>query len=79
MHALIPLLADGGGHSHWWIVFPIFWALLLVSLLVLFARRCRPAHWGGGDPAAQILGERFARGEIEADEYRRRLEQLRSR
>jgi putative membrane protein len=79
MHALIPLLADSNGwhHDHWWIVFPILWTALLVSVIVFFARRSRPAH-DGGDPAARILGERFARGEIDAEEYRRRLEQLRT-
>jgi putative membrane protein len=75
MHALTTLLADSNGWhgGHWWIVFPIFWLILIAVALTLFRRRCR----GGGDPAKRILGKRFARGEISADEYRDRLAQLR--
>ena len=74
MHTLATLLAGSNGwhDGHWWIVFPIFWLILIAAVLLLW-RRCR----GGGDPAKQILGERFARGEISADEYRDRLAQLR--
>jgi putative membrane protein len=64
---------DGG---HWWIVFPILWALLLGAVIVLLWRRGRRYPPDGGDPAKRILGERFARGEISADEYRERLAQL---
>jgi MYXO-CTERM domain-containing protein len=72
MHALIPLFADSGHwHHHWWIVFPILWLLLAALAVGLFWRRRRP-----DDPARRILGERFARGEISADEYRDRLAQL---
>ena len=76
MHELVPLLASTGGHDgHWWIVFPLFWAIVVVLLIALLWRR-----WGrgprDGDPARRILGERFARGEINADEYRERLAQL---
>jgi putative membrane protein len=75
MQALIPLFvyADGSQHGHWWIIFPILWALLLGALIVFLWRR---GGRGRGDPARRILGERFARGEISADEYRERLAQL---
>jgi putative membrane protein len=79
MHTLTPLFAvvagwHDGDHGHWWIVFPILW-LTLIALAILFLwRRCR--HPRDGDPARRILGERFARGEISADEYRARLAQL---
>jgi putative membrane protein len=74
MHALTPLIAawNGSHHDHWWIVFPIFWLLLIAVAVALFWRRGR--H-GGGSPR-RILAERFARGEISADEYRERLGQL---
>jgi putative membrane protein len=78
MHALTPLLASAHGwhHGHgWWIVFPLLWLLLLATVLVLFWRRGRGPR-NGGDAATRILGERFARGEIDADEYRERLAQL---
>ena len=77
LHTLIPVLADSGRHWHhgWWIVFPIFWLLLAVTVITLFWRRSR-THRDGNDSPRRILGERFARGEISADEYRERLAQL---
>lgn len=77
MHTLIPMLADGGHHWHhgWWIVFPIFWLLLAAAVIALFWRRSK-LHHDGNDSPRRILGERFARGEINADEYRERLSQL---
>ena len=75
MQALTPLFlyADSSHDGHWWIVFPILWAVLIASAIYLFWRRGRG---GPDDPAKRILGERFARGEISADEYRQRLAQL---
>jgi putative membrane protein len=75
MQGLIPLFvyADSAHHGHWWIVFPILWALLIAAAIAFFWRR---RGRGDGDPARRILGERFARGEISADEYRERLAQL---
>jgi putative membrane protein len=46
----------------------------LAALIVFLARR--PAH-PTPDTAGRILAERFARGEIDADEYERRQEVLR--
>jgi len=76
MLALTSLVADSNGwhHGHWWIVFPILWLILIALVLALFLRRGGPYR---GDPAKRILGERFARGEIDAEEYRNRLGQLR--
>jgi putative membrane protein len=72
MHAL--LVANGWHDGHWWIVFPIFWALFLVAVLTLFWRRgCGPHR---GYTPQQILAERFARGEIDAEEYENRLNRL---
>lgn len=66
--ALAPL-ADcwhhGGGG---WFLFPLFW--IAVILLVLFlVRRGRHHHH---QSAAEVLEGRFARGEIDDDEFRRR-------
>jgi putative membrane protein len=76
MHALTPLLAHAAGRHHgWWIVFPILWLLLAGLVVALFWRRGR-GPTDGGDSPRRILGERFARGEINAEEYRDRLSQL---
>ena len=83
MHTLAPPMADAwGSHdgngwhgSHWWIVFPILWLLLAGVVVALLWRRGRGPHdWD--DTPRRILGERSARGEISADEYRDRLAQL---
>lgn len=68
--------SNGWHHGHWWIGFPILWALLLGALIFLLWQRGRRYPPDGGDSAKRILGERFARGEINADEYRERLAQL---
>lgn len=62
----------------------VFWALL-IALVVWLARSAAdrdqprsaapPAH---GPTPEQLLAERFARGEIDEDEYLRRLHTLRS-
>ncbi len=58
----------GGGP--WFLFFPLFWIALFVGAFFLFRRR-RDA-WRTHS-AEEILGERFAKGEISADEYRQRL------
>jgi putative membrane protein len=71
--ALTTVLADTNDwHHHWWWVFP--W-LVLVLLIVLFVWR-RGCGFHRGSSAGAILAERFARGEITAEEYRERRAQL---
>jgi putative membrane protein len=72
MIPLTAVLANTGNGGHDWWPFP--W-LLVVLLVVLFVwrRGCWPRRGGG---ARSILAERFARGEISAEEYRERLGQL---
>jgi putative membrane protein len=64
----------GWHHDHWWVVFPIAWLLLAALVVALLWWRGR--DHGAGESPRRILGERFARGEISADEYRDRLAQL---
>jgi putative membrane protein len=72
---------DGG----WWWVMGIGWLvfLLLIALLVWLLVRHFTANTPptGGHAATsnaeEVLAERFARGEIDADEYRQRLDVLR--
>ncbi|GAA0415338.1 SHOCT domain-containing protein [Streptomyces luteireticuli] len=75
----------GGGWG--WLAMSIgmilFWVLVIGALVLLFRSLGRPherPHWGSPPAASaeQILAERFARGEIDEEEYRLRLEVLRS-
>jgi putative membrane protein len=68
------LAGAGWGGGPWFLFFPLFWIALLVGALLLFRRR--RDHWQTRS-AEEILGERYARGEITADEYHQRLEVLR--
>jgi putative membrane protein len=66
----------GGG---WWWVMGIGWLIFLafiVGLAFVLARGYRSAN-GTRRSAHDTLDERFARGEIDEDEYRRRRETLR--
>lgn len=66
----------------------LFWGLLIFGVVALVRYLGRaPQHHPTNPPAIQpperpspeqVLAERFARGEIDADEYRHRLEVLRS-
>lgn len=77
------------GSTGWgwgWMMFMMaFWAVvlaLLVWMLVRFSRgRSHFDGWtdrpAGGDPAEEVLRERYARGEIDREMYRRMLGDLR--
>jgi putative membrane protein len=57
----------------------LFWVLLILGGVLLFRGLNRPPGVPAVPPrptADQLLAERFARGEIDEDEYRRRLEAL---
>jgi putative membrane protein len=58
----------GGGP--WFLVFPLLWLAVIVTLILVFRRRWRPWYAGTAESA---LGERYARGEITEQEYRQRL------
>lgn len=63
---------DGG--SWWWMamVMVAFWAVV-VAAIVMVVRRPSGAR---RRDATDVLDERYARGEIDEDEYRRRRETL---
>jgi putative membrane protein len=66
-------------HYYWWHMgwMLLFWVLVIVAIVWIvraFSGR------GGGEPREtpeQILKRRYARGEIDKDEYERRLSDLR--
>jgi putative membrane protein len=74
-----------GGMTGWgWVLMSLstllFWAVLVAAGLLLFralSRVPRDTHPVGRSTPEQVLAERFARGEIDEDEYRRRLAVLR--
>jgi len=75
---------DGG---FWWpfilirlLLWVVFLSVLAWFALRLFSRGRAAARPGAPrDSAEEILRERFARGEISADEYKRSLEVLRGK
>ena len=80
---------NGYGHMNgngWWAMMALGWimGLIIIGLLVWTVvqgaspRRTEAASPPGARTAESILADRFARGEIDDDEYRRRLDTLRS-
>ncbi len=78
---------DDGHMSGWGFAFMglgtlLFWALLIAGAILLF-RTLRTGGFGGSGArtdrpdAERLLAERYARGEIDEEEYRRRLSVLR--
>ena len=68
------VLAHDGPYDHGWFpwfpLIPLFFFGLWVLLFVLFARRWR-GGWGprAGESAEQVLAQRYARGEIDEDQW----------
>ena len=86
-------MMDGWGDGGWgwgaWVSVTVmmvsFFAVIAAVLLVLvrFGSRAgdgaAPRAVGGTDDALRLLDERFARGDIDADDYTKRRDLLRSR
>ena len=74
--ALLPLFTSDSDHwgHHWWPIWPLLWAVLIGTAVWLILRR--RDRRGPLDPARAILAERFAKGELSAEEYRTRLDEL---
>jgi putative membrane protein len=72
----------------WFLLIPLFWIVLFIVLFAVFGRRWRRhamaggygpyGHLNPGRHAEATLAERFAQGDIDEVEYRKRLEVLRA-
>jgi putative membrane protein len=79
---------NGGGPGPWILFFPLIWAAVVVGVVTVLRRtawrgRGRGGPWRAmadprptGDSPLAVLGRRFASGEIDEDEYWRRLSVL---
>ncbi|CAN5824293.1 hypothetical protein BH23ACT11_BH23ACT11_26460 [soil metagenome] len=71
-----------GGFGSWWILVPIlFWGGLLALISWVVARIFPKGQSGSDEPrrdnAEEVLRERLARGEVDAEGYERSLQVLR--
>jgi putative membrane protein len=68
-----------GGYWPLFLLFPLFW-ILVIGLFIFVGRRAwrRNHRWAAAQGGEGVLRERYARGEIDETEYRKRLEVLRS-
>ncbi|MFF3766228.1 SHOCT domain-containing protein [Streptomyces sp. NPDC001922] len=89
MNTLADIAYDGGGPGPWILFFPLVWAAVVAGAVVLLRRtvlRGRRSGRGYGpwqprppydeNSPLHLLGRRFAAGEIDEDEYWRRLSVL---
>ncbi|MFI6547676.1 SHOCT domain-containing protein [Streptomyces prunicolor] len=81
---------NGGGSGPWILFFPLIWAAVVVGVVTVLRRTGRSGRGIGrggpwramadprptGDSPLAVLGRRFASGEIDEDEYWRRLSVL---
>jgi putative membrane protein len=66
-------------HDHWfpWFLIPLFFIGFWILVFAVFGRRWR--HHPYHRPGESILADRYARGEIDEQEYRQRRAALRSK
>jgi putative membrane protein len=85
MDTLAHLAYDGGGPGPWILFFPLLWATAVAGVILVLRRTVwRGRGRGPWQPRAgheensplHLLGRRFAAGEIDEDEYWRRLSVL---
>ncbi|MEU9326489.1 SHOCT domain-containing protein [Streptomyces canus] len=75
-----------GGPGPWILFFPLIWAAVVLGVVTVLRRtvwrgrrgpwRAMPDAGPSGDSPIAMLGRRFASGEIDEDEYWRRLSVL---
>ena len=76
---------NGGTGWAGWLVMVVamvaFWGLVIFAVIAIFrgiGKTNEPAKWRPRRDPMQILDERFARGELDLDEYHARQDVLRS-
>lgn len=67
----------GGGMVLWWLIFLVFIGLGLWFLVRARKGRDRTVEVKGPTDAESILDQRFAKGEIDEDDYQKRRKALR--
>jgi putative membrane protein len=72
---LATTFANHEGPGDWWPIFPVLWFAVIVTVVFL-ARR---GGWGPRRRGLGALEERYARGEIDANEYRERRDVLKGK
>jgi putative membrane protein len=75
---------SGWGYALMSVSMVLFWGLVILGIVVLVRFLARPSQSAGGAgvpraTAEQVLAERFARGEIDEQEYQSRLATLRGK
>jgi putative membrane protein len=74
---------SGWGYALMTISMVLFWGLIIAGVVVLVRYLGRGQQQAGAAPPQQatpeqVLAERFARGDIDEDQYRQRLDTLRT-
>ena len=71
---------SGWGYGLMSVSMLLFWALLIIGIVALVRYLGHTGRQGAAPRPTpeQVLAERLARGEIDTDEYRERLDTLRS-
>jgi len=62
-----------GGGFMW-----IFWVLLIIAIVFIFQNITKGKSSSGSESSLEILKKRYARGEIDEDEFERRRNELES-
>jgi putative membrane protein len=68
---------DGDHTGNWWLVLGIGWLVLFLAVLAVVLVRRFHERKASRQEAEDVLAERFAQGEIDEDDYRRRRQALR--
>ncbi|MGH8879886.1 MAG: SHOCT domain-containing protein [Stackebrandtia sp.] len=84
MNTITDAVLATGMHEHgwhggpWFLLIPLLWIAVIATFAFVFKRRRR--FWHDQHHGAEaVLRERYARGEVDEEEFRNRLETLRGK